>query len=100
MFGLITLLPTDILLTHLLIYLLYHMVKVLQATSRGQITLPKNWRDNFDTNYYKVEIQKEKLIIVPLKAEKSFKDSVEQAWAEYGDGKFVSHEDLKKQYGL
>lgn len=76
------------------------MVKVLHSTSRGQITLPKEWRDNFDTDYFKVEIQKEKLIIVPLNPEKTFKDKVEESWKEYEDGKFANHEDLKKKYGL
>lgn len=76
------------------------MVKVLHSTSRGQITLPKEWRDNFDTDYFKVEIQEKQLIIVPLNPEKTFKDKVEGAWAEYEDGKFVSNEDLKKKYGL
>ena len=76
------------------------MVKVLHSTSRGQITLPKEWRDGFDTSYFKVEIQKEKLIIVPMDPEKTFKDKVEGAWEEYGEGKFISHEDLKKKYGL
>ena len=76
------------------------MVKVLHSTSRGQITLPKEWRDNFDTDYFKVEIQKEKLIIVPLNPENNFKGKVEDAWTEYEDGKFIGHEDLKKKYGL
>lgn len=76
------------------------MVKVLHSTSRGQITLPKEWRDNFDTDYFKVEIQKEKLIIVPLNPEKTFRDKVEESWKEYEDGKFVNHGDLKKKYGL
>ena len=95
---LILLVLPDIILSYLLIYLL--MVKVLHSTSRGQITLPKEWRDNFDTDYFKVEIQEKKLIIVPLNPEKTFKDKVEESWAEYQDGQLISHEDLKKQYGL
>jgi bifunctional DNA-binding transcriptional regulator/antitoxin component of YhaV-PrlF toxin-antitoxin module len=76
------------------------MVKILHSTSRGQITLPKEWRDNFDTDYYRVEIQAEKLVIVPLNSEKTFKDKVEESWGEYQRGGVVSHEDLKKKYGL
>lgn len=76
------------------------MVKVLHSTSRGQITLPKEWRDNFDTAYFKVEIQKEKLIIIPIDPGKSFKDKVEESWQQYEDGMIISHEDLKKKYGL
>lgn len=76
------------------------MVKILQSTSRGQVTLPKEWRDSFDTNYYQIEIKKEKLIIVPLMPQKTFVDKVEDAWKEYRDGKFITHEDLRKKYGL
>lgn len=76
------------------------MVKVLHSTSRGQITLPKEWRDGFDTDYFKVEIQKDKLIIVPMNPEKSFKNKVEESWQQYEDGMFISNEDLKKKYGL
>ena len=76
------------------------MVKVLHSTSRGQITLPKEWRDSFNTDYFRVEIQKEKLIIVPLHQEKAFKNKVEEAWQQYEDGNFIGNEDLKKKYGL
>ena len=62
--------------------------------------MPKEWRDNFDTDYYRVEIQEEKLVILPLNPEKTFKDKVEESWGEYKKGKFISHEDLKKKYGL
>ena len=76
------------------------MVKILQATSRGQITLPKKWRDSFDTNYFKVEVKSEKLIIVPLKSGISFGETLEDSWNQYKKGDFVSHEELKEKYGL
>lgn len=76
------------------------MVKILQATSRGQITLPKSWRDTFDTDCYKAELQKDKLIIIPMDTKKSFKEKVEESWIQYKNGRVVSHEDLKKKYGL
>lgn len=76
------------------------MVKILQSTSRGQITLPKQWRDMFNTKYYKVVIKKEELVIKPLAGDKTLKDQVEESWQEYKDGKMISHEDLMKKYGL
>lgn len=76
------------------------MNKILQATSRGQVTLPKGWRDKFDTNYYVVQIENDKLIFQPLSKEKTLKDEVEESWQEYKDGKIVSNEDLMKKYGL
>lgn len=90
----------DTILIYLFTYILIFMVKLLHSTSRGQITLPKEWRDNFGTNYYQAEIMEDKLVIVPVKPPKSFNDAVEDSWDEYQAGKFVDHEDLKKKYGL
>jgi len=77
-----------------------NMNKILQATSRGQITLPKNWRDKFETNYYIIEIKDDSLSFKPLMQKKSFKDEVENSWKEYKEGKFIDHDSLKKKYGL
>ncbi len=76
------------------------MVKILQSTSRGQITLPKKWRDLFDTNYYKVVIKDEELVIKPLPQGKSLKDQVEDSWEEYREGKVISSNELMKKYDL
>ncbi len=76
------------------------MVKLLHSTSRGQITLPKEWRDNFGADYYQAEILEDKLIIVPVKTPGTFENAVENSWNEYHEGKFVDHKDLKKKYGL
>ena len=76
------------------------MDKILQTTSRGQVTLPKDWRDQFPTNYFKAKINGTQIIIEPLIPEKDFEQSVEDSWQEYKEGKFMSHEDLKKKYGV
>ena len=76
------------------------MVKILQSTVRGQITLPKKWRDAFSTKYYKAEVLDGKLVITPLVGDVTFKDGVEESWREYLEGKVTTHEDLKKEYGL
>lgn len=76
------------------------MTKLLQSTSRGQVTLPKNWRMQFDTKYYIAEIKGESLIIKPVVKKGSFQDEVEKSWQEYRQGKFIDHKDLKKKYGL
>lgn len=39
---------------------------VLKSTERGQITLPKEWRVNFATDSYLVEVHQDRLIIKPL----------------------------------
>lgn len=76
------------------------MTTILSATSRGQITLPKNWRDQFDTAYYEAEIQGDSIVIKPLKRQKGLENELEEAWQEYQKGNFIAHEDLIKEYGL
>lgn len=76
------------------------MNKVLQSTSRGQVTLPKHWRDRFDTNYFEAEFDGEKLILKPLKQNKSFGNTVESSWSEYKNGEYVANEEVMEKYGL
>ncbi|MGE3279154.1 MAG: AbrB/MazE/SpoVT family DNA-binding domain-containing protein [Candidatus Altimarinota bacterium] len=75
------------------------MSKIVQATERGQITLPKKWRDQFETQYYTTEIRGNELVLRPLVADTLAKD-VETSWQEYQHGHFVTQEDLMKKYGL
>lgn len=86
---------TDCRITYFLI-----MTKIVQATSRGQVTLPKLWRDQFDTSYYVVEVMKDQLVFKPLKKDVTFKEAVEESWQEYKDGEVVSGGDLMDKYGL
>lgn len=77
------------------------MNKILQATSRGQVTLPKEWRGKFETHYYLAEMNGTEITLRPLVPKTpTLEESVEQAWAEYQAGDFISHEDLIKKYGL
>ncbi len=76
------------------------MNKVLQATSRGQVTLPKNWRDQFDTNYFEAVFDGETLTLKPIKTNKSFEETVEDSWNEYKEGEIVEGSDLMKKYAL
>lgn len=75
------------------------MPKILQATSRGQVTLPKAWRDQYKTQYFITEVQGATLIIKPLMQE-NFESSVESAWLEYKKGEYVASEELMKKYGI
>jgi AbrB family looped-hinge helix DNA binding protein len=76
------------------------MTKVLQSTSRGQVTIPKSWRDKFDTSYYIVEIKSDELVLRPMVKGKAFKDAVEGAWKEYKNGDFTDGDALMAKYGL
>ncbi len=44
-------------------------VKIANTTSRGQITLPLQWRKKFDTNTFSLEMNEKNLIISPLQIE-------------------------------
>jgi AbrB family looped-hinge helix DNA binding protein len=78
------------------------MNKVLQATSQGQITIPKKWRDKFDTNVYMAEIKDDVIIIKPIESnlKKGFKEELDAAWQEYLDGNYITHQELTKKHGI
>jgi len=40
--------------------------KVSKCTQKGQITLPKDWRDQFKTDSFMIEYDQKKLIITPV----------------------------------
>lgn len=40
--------------------------KIIKSTSKGQITIPKKWRSQFETNNYTLEVKKEEIIIKPI----------------------------------
>ncbi len=40
--------------------------KIIKSTSRGQITLPKQWRRAFGTDIYLIEMHDQSLTIKPL----------------------------------
>jgi len=73
--------------------------KIIKQTERGQITLPKQWRDKFDSDYFNVEIEDNCLTIRPIK-NNSFPELIEKSWQEYKTGKVVEHDEIIKKYGL
>jgi len=40
--------------------------KILKATTKGQITLPKKWRDRFHTDNFTAEIDENQIVIKPI----------------------------------
>ena len=40
--------------------------KILKSTERGQITLPKQWREQFQTDSYIVQLHEDRLVVLPL----------------------------------
>ena len=75
------------------------MTQVLHATSRGQVTLPKSWREQFQTQYFVGEMKGDELVLKPLLTD-TLSDDIEASWRDYKAGKFVTHAQLMKKYGL
>jgi hypothetical protein len=70
--------------------------KILKSTPRGQITLPKQWRDSFPTDHYVVQSHPDKLIIMPLQLEKPFDEEIIFDADRDNGGKGVSPEEMIK----
>ena len=68
--------------------------KVAKSTQRGQVTLPKKWRSNFQTNCFTMEMHEDKLIIKPLNIESARDEEVLFDAARDNDGKGVSPDDI------
>jgi AbrB family looped-hinge helix DNA binding protein len=78
------------------------MNKVLQATSQGQITIPKKWRDKFDTNVYMAEMIDDTIIIKPItkQLKQNLKLELEQSWQQYLDGKYYTYDEIITKHDL
>lgn len=50
--------------------------RIQKSTPRGQITLPKKWRDRLGTDTYVLELYPNKLIIVPFQLDKAMKEEI------------------------
>lgn len=44
--------------------------KVIKTTSKGQITIPKKWRNEKNTDNFLLEVHDQKIVIKPLYLEK------------------------------
>ena len=68
---------------------------VLKSFGTGQVTLPKAWREKFDTKYFVAVIQDDQITLKPLiddaEGEEVFFDS-----KEFDDGKGVAIQDFHK----
>jgi len=49
--------------------------KVVTCTSKGQITIPKKWRDKFNTSTFTLSTEDNKIVIMPINPE-SLQDEI------------------------
>ncbi len=54
----------------------YMPTKIAKCTEKGQITLPKQWRDQFDTDSFVVDFDNKQLIIKPFHMSKAKEDLI------------------------
>ena len=50
-------------------YIITMNAKIVRSTSKGQITLPMEWRKNFKTDTYVIEFDNKKIVVKPLDME-------------------------------
>lgn len=81
-------------------FLFFQKMKVVKCTQRGQVTLPKKWRDEVGTDHFLVIVSDEGVTFKPI-LKKEFVESVEAAWQDYlENGETISQEEMEKKYGL
>ncbi len=68
--------------------------KVAKCTSRGQITLPKQWRKNFDTDNFLLEMKGNKLTIKPIHIQELGAEEVIFDADRDNDGKGIKIEEM------
>ncbi len=69
---------------------------ILKSTERGQITLPKKWRSNFDTDNFMVQMFEDKLIIMPLDLQDALSEEILFDADRDNDGKGISPDQMIK----
>jgi bifunctional DNA-binding transcriptional regulator/antitoxin component of YhaV-PrlF toxin-antitoxin module len=69
-------------------------VKTAKATSKGQITLPNQWRKQFKTNDFLLVMEKKQLVVKPLYLDKLSDDEVLFDAERDNEGKGIAVEDM------
>ncbi|MFC1810407.1 AbrB/MazE/SpoVT family DNA-binding domain-containing protein [Patescibacteria group bacterium] len=70
--------------------------KIVKTTSKGQITLPKEWRTQFETENYVIEMHDKKLVISPIVIKPSQAEEVIFDADRDNNGKGVSIDEMIK----
>ena len=74
--------------------------QILSVSERGQITIPKEMRDNIKAKFFVCEMRDDTLVLKPLQTREEFIEELEEAgkdWEKHG-GKTLAQ--MKKKYNL
>ena len=76
----------------------YNKMKVIAASARGQITIPKKIRDKFDTDYFNITAQGESIVLTPVEpaARSGLMEELEASYQDYLENGGHSWEEVKK----
>ena len=75
-------------------------LQILSVSERGQITIPKEMRDNIKVKFFVCEMKDDTLVLSPLQTREEFIEELEGAekdWKKRG-GKTLTQ--MKKKYNL
>lgn len=73
----------------------YMPTKIAKCTEKGQITLPKQWRDLFNTDSFVVDFDDKQLTIKPFHMSKAKEDVIFDADRDH-EGKGIPLDDMIK----
>ncbi len=74
--------------------------KIIKATTKGQVTLPKQWRRQFNTEDFLMLISKDKIILKPVNLNKIEQESVIFDADRDNEGKGISPDEMIKMLNV
>lgn len=73
----------------------YMPIKITKCTEKGQITLPKKWREQFDTDSFVVDFDDKQLMVRPVEIAKINEEIIFDAQRDNG-GKGIPIDEMIK----
>ena len=70
--------------------------KFAKSTSKGQVTLPKEWRSQFNTDNFLMEMHDQKIVIKPIEIGELVDEEVVFDAKKDNDGKGISLDEMIK----
>lgn len=74
--------------------------KIIKATTKGQVTLPKQWRRQFNTEDFLMLISEDKIILKPVNLNKIEQESVIFDADRDNEGKGISPDEMIKMLNV
>lgn len=88
----------QIIILSVILFFYFMKSQILTISDRGQITLPKKYRDNLKIKYVTIRIDGKNVVLEPLQTREEFFKELEEAekdWEKHGG---ITLEEMKKKY--